>query len=239
MMNKYISVILKRNSLLCVSGVLLLFILASFCALGAGAKKTAQAGYAVYAAAVSDTAVLSQAQDALSAYNDSLRYLRNLPEKNSVKRSYPEIKAPNLKAFFDRLENKKNASALLAVLAAKYRPLEWDAINEKNINDAIKKDKEILKNIDDEKTDISGGAAMGPSGGMTGPYEAVFNFMLSAAVIAVLLLSGWALLYYLYSGRLINGFLTGSFEKDNKVKEAAFMLGFEKDRRRLFQTQIC
>jgi len=225
-MNKFAAVILKRGFLLYMSGAVLLIIIISFSFSGMNAKKAVLSQSGASVSAASDIMTLSQIESALLAHNEVLRYVRNLPEKNSRKRAYPEYKAPVYKGFIDRLVNKKISAVMEDAIYTKWKALEWDKLNDTNINDAIKQNKEIIKIIVNYKNQLEKTVLL--PGNPAKPVDAAFRFMLAAAALAVFLMAGWALYYFMVAGRFIKGLLASRFEEEEDVKKLAPLLGFEK-----------
>jgi methyl-accepting chemotaxis protein len=225
-MNKFLAVILKRGFLLYMSGAVLLIIIISFSFSGMNVKKAVLSQSEASVSAASDIMTLSQLESALLTHNEVLRYVRNLPEKNSRKRAYPEYKAPGYKGFIDKLVNKKISASMEDALYVKLKSLEWDKLNDTNINNAIKQNKEILKTIANYKDQLAKTVLL--PGNPAKPVDAAFRFMLAAAVLAVFLTACWALYYFMVAGRFIKGLLGSRFEEEEDVKKLAPLLGFEK-----------
>lgn len=217
---------LKRNFLIYMAAALLFAVIIVFSLAGISAKKNVMKQVGLAASSGSDIILLSQIESALQAHNDVLRFVRNLPEKNSRKRAYPEYKALEYKTVIDKIGDKKISGFLDDAFYIRFKPLEWDKLNDKSINDAIKQNKEILKQIAVYKSQLARNVTEPKS--PLKPLEAAFGLMLPVAVIAVLLLAGWASYYYSTAGRFIAGLLDSGFEEEEDVLKLATILGCEK-----------
>ena len=120
-MKKFLDVFYSRNFLVYMAIGMLIFTGISFSIAGMTAKNTVISRAAAVSSAASDINALTQIESGLLAYNEALRYVRNIPEKNSRKKTYPEFKAPALKGVIDGLSDRKIAAALEDLLFIKYK----------------------------------------------------------------------------------------------------------------------
>ncbi|MBP7791783.1 MAG: methyl-accepting chemotaxis protein [Candidatus Goldbacteria bacterium] len=140
-------VILKKDFLLCMSAALILIIIISFVMVSSFMKRDLTTAQKKIQELTSDLMVLSDVEQALTTHIELLRQIRNIPEKDGKKATYPKIKMPDMKKIIERLNDKKTLSDLYGMLVMNYQDLEWNKINDDNINKVIKQDKEILNKI--------------------------------------------------------------------------------------------
>jgi methyl-accepting chemotaxis protein len=223
-MNRILAFILKRDFFLCLAGAALLAIVLCFSISGGAIKAGLSEYYRSASAADQDREILSQVQKNLTAYNEVLRFLRNLPEKNKRKQDYQEYKIADMRAAVDRLGNKKIAAELESLLFVKYQPLEWSRISDKNLNAVIKQNKEILARVDQMSKSLAAGQG-GPAA-LTGPAGAALGLLLVLSLVLAAALSGLAFYYRMCADKMIDGILNERFDEGQDVRSVAPLLGF-------------
>lgn len=216
-------VILKKDFLLCMSAALILIIIISFVMVSSFMKRDLTTAQKKIQELTSDLMVLSDVEQALTTHIELLRQIRNIPEKDGKKATYPKIKMPDMKKIIERLNDKKTLSDLYGMLVMNYQDLEWNKINDDNINKVIKQDKEILNKI----------------GAIKGKNLALLNKTLSdlakikdgigvllfITLLSLALIFLWSFYYLFISSGFVSLFLKEPVENEDKIIMRAEELG--------------
>ncbi len=222
-MNKILKFVLKRDFLLYIAAAALLVILIYFAAAGAGLNKKISGNRKAANEAVSDLEKLSQIRKNLDSYNEVLRFLRDLPEKNKKKRGYREYKPANSRPLTGSINDKKIAAELEAAMYENFRPLEWGRVSDKNLNAVIKQNKGTLALIERHKAALK---ARITGADASGPVKNTLGGLLVLALVFIAALSGWAFFYSVTAGRFIGGLLAEKYDEGQDVLALGPVLGF-------------
>lgn len=227
-MNK---VILKKDFVLYLFIGLALMLIVSFVQVLVIVQKDLNTSEQKIKEITSDFLNLDEIKQVLTTHIELLRQIRNIPEPNSKKSTYPKIKMPHIKIIIDRLNNKKVVSDLYDLLVLNYQDLKWDKINDSNLNKIIKQDKEILKKIETIKE--KNNAILNLTLSDAKKIKNKFGFLLCLALLSIVLIFLWAFFYWFFSSRFINSFLDNPLSNEFKIIEYADALGVKENAKKI------
>ncbi|HPD19143.1 MAG TPA: methyl-accepting chemotaxis protein, partial [Candidatus Goldiibacteriota bacterium] len=216
-------VILKKDFLLCMSAALILIIIISFVMVSSFMKRDLTTAQKKIQELTSDLMVLSDVEQALTTHIELLRQIRNIPEKDGKKATYPKIKMPDMKKIIERLNDKKTLSDLYGMLVMNYQDLEWNKINDDNINKVIKQDKEILNKIGAIKEKNS--ALLNKTLSDLAKIKDGIGVLLFITLLSLALIFLWSFYYLFISSGFVSLFLKEPVENEDKIIMRAEELG--------------
>jgi methyl-accepting chemotaxis protein len=229
-MNK---VILRRDFILYLFTGLILIVIISFVFVSIATKNKLNSTENKIKEIASDFLVLDEINTAVINHVELLRQLRNIPEKNSKKSTYPKIKMTDLKKIIDKLNDKKVLSDLYGVLVLNYQDIDWEKLSDDNINKIIKQDKEILKKIEIIKE--KNNALLNQTLLNLKKIKGGFNFLLFVSLLSLVLIFLWAFYYWFSSSRFIKIFLRDPVSEEFILLKYADELGIKEETQRMIE----
>jgi len=226
-------IVLKRDFLLYLFAATILTIIISFSLFSFFTKKNINTFEKKIKEITSDSAVLADIEKIIYTHIELLRQIRNIPEKNSKKITYPKIKIEDTRKIIDKLYDKKVSSDLYNALVLNYHDLVWENINDDNINKIIKQDKDILKKIDAVKE--KNNALLNQFISNLNNIKSGLGALLVISIISVFLIFGWAFYYWFNSTKFINTFLKEALIDDFKIIKYADNLGIREDTKKFIE----
>lgn len=227
-MNK---IILKRDFILYLFAALTLIVIISFVFVSIAIKNKISIAENKIKEITSDFLVLDEINTAVINHVELLRQLRNIPEKNSKKSTYPKIKMPDTKKIIDKLNDKKVLSDLYGMLVLNYQDIDWEKLSDDNINKIIKQDKEILKNIEaikDKNKVLLNQTLSGLK-----KIKGGLNFLLFISLLSLVLIFLWAFYYWLSSSKFIKIFLKDPVSEEFILLKYADEFGIKEETQKM------
>ncbi|MCX7698446.1 MAG: methyl-accepting chemotaxis protein [Candidatus Goldbacteria bacterium] len=202
-MNK---IFLKRYFLLYLATVLILIIIISSVFVSFSVKKNLNMSEKKIREITSDLLALDEISQALFTHIELLRQIRNIPEKNSRKSTYPKVKMADTKKIIDKLNDKKIMANLYELLVVNYQDIDWDRIDDDSLNRIIKQDKEILKKIEIIKE--KNNAILNQTLLNIKNTNDKWRFILFISVFSIILIFLWAYYYSFLSIKFVKSLLS-------------------------------
>ena len=223
-MNK---IILKRDFILYLFASLVLTVIISFSLVSIIVKKDMDTSGKRVKEVTNDLLVISEIEQVLITHIELLRQIRNIPEKDNKKATYPKVKITDTKKIIDRLNDKKVLSDLYGMLILNYVDLDWNKINDENLNKTIKQDKEILKRIEIIKE--KNNAILNQTMFNLRKTNNKFSFLLCLTLLSLSFIFTWAFYYWFVSSKFIRLFLKDPLQDEYKALKIADELGVKEE----------
>jgi len=223
-MNK---IILKRDFILYLFASLVLTVIISFSLVSIIVKKDMDTSGKRVKEVTNDLLVISEIEQVLITHIELLRQIRNIPEKDNKKATYPKVKITDTKKIIDRLNDKKVLSDLYGMLILNYVDLDWNKINDENLNKTIKQDKEILKRIEIIKE--KNNAILNQTMFNLRKTNNKFSFLLCLTLLSLSFIFTWAFYYWFVSSKFIRLFLKVPLQDEYKALKIADELGVKEE----------
>lgn len=227
-MNK---MILKRAFLIYLFASLFLIILISFVQVSVIVKKDTNASEKKIKEITSDFFTFGEIEQILTTHIELLRQIRNIPEKDSKKATYPKIKLTDTRAIIDRINDKKVLSDFYDLLVLNYQDIEWDKINDNNLNKIIKQDKEILKKIQIYRERNK--AILNKTLSDLKKTKDKFGYLLFIALLSIILIFLWSFFYWFFSSKFIKAFLDYPLSDEFIIEKYAEALGVKENAKKI------
>ncbi|MCX8094154.1 MAG: methyl-accepting chemotaxis protein [Candidatus Goldbacteria bacterium] len=223
--------ILKRDFLLYLATGLILIIIISSVFVSFGVKKNLNMSEKKIREITSDLLALDEIGQALFTHIELLRQIRNIPEKNSRKSTYPKVKIADTKKIIDKLNDKKIMANLYELLVVNYQDINWDKIDDDNLNKIIKQDKEILKKIEIIKE--KNNAILNQTLLNIKNTNNKWGFILFISVFSIILIFLWAYYYSFLSTKFMKLLFTENFQDEYDVIKYAEIFGVKDETQKM------
>jgi len=211
--------VFSRNIIIYIAAASFIVISAAFALVNFSLKKKIVSGRDVISAASNDIGALSAVRDRLNDYNEVLRYIRDMPERNKNKKKLPEYRLKGVKQEILKLKDKKKMAALNLMLFDDYKELSWKKMTWKSLNSHVRQNKKIIAEINAWEAGLK--KEIEKSAAIHAAVRSRIDALFIITIIFLAITAAWGIGLYLYTGSLIIKAFKGGFDE----KEAASALG--------------
>jgi len=195
------NLIFRKETYIFAPVIMIIVLLVVSAAAMVSAKREAAKQREMAAEAVNDMNVLAEISALIRDYNNRLRYVRDLPEKNAKKRKYPQPRISGVDNKIKLLKDPGQALELKKMSEAYLSPPGWKNITGGKINSHLRNTKKFLGHVESRRETKAQLALEAASGAekTAGKIKTVFI----TAVFLLLLIAGAVAGGFLYTRRLL------------------------------------
>ncbi len=202
----------KRDAIMYAGAASLLALAAAFVFICVSMENNIRENKKDIIRAAGDIRALSEIKALIKAYNEVLRYVRDLPEKNRRKRKYPVYEMKKIRESAEKLTDRKTAEKITGMLAEPFEAGQWKSITGAKINSRLVYTKKALARVEKETQKLLEKISFADS------LESVkrgtrFLFIISVAFF--IFIFAWALASYFNSARLLKKTASGKEERES------------------------
>ncbi len=202
----------KKNAIMYAGAVSLLVLAAVFAVIYTSVQNNIRENNKEIKRAAGDILALAEIKASIKAYNEVLRYVRDMPVKNSRKRKYPVYEMEKIREKAGKLKDRDAAKKITGMLSEPFKSGQWKDITGEKINSRLVYTKKALACAEKETRKLSEKISSADS---LKRVKRGTRFLFIISVVLLIFIFAWALASYFNGARLLKKVASGKEERES------------------------